>query len=95
MGEEFPVSGDDVLTYWIRQHSLGEVHSFATCLLCGCGIFLSDDNDAKVLQQNLNRVTIDNVEVYSRQEFIEKFMSESVKTLKRKDRQALTHSSST
>ena len=95
MGEEFPVSGENVLTYWVRGQSLGEVHSFATCLLCGCGIFLSDDGDAKTLKRNLDRSLIDRVNVYSRQEFMDKFMAESEMKLGRKDRRALTHSSST
>ena len=95
MGEDFPAAGDKVLTYWVRKHSLGEVHSFATCLLCGCGIFLSDDGDAKTLKRNLDRSLIDRVNVYSRQEFMDKFMAESETKLGRKDRKALTHSSST
>ena len=95
MGEEFPARGENVLTYWVRGQSLGEVHSFATCLLCGCGIFLSDDGDAKTLKRNLDRSLIDRVNVYSRQEFMDKFMAESETKLGRKDRKALTHSSST
>lgn len=95
MGEEFPACGDKVLTYWVRKKSLGEVHSFATCLLCNCAIFLSDDDDAKKLKRNLDRTLIDSVNVYSRQEFMGKFKEESKVTIPRKDRQALTHSSST
>ena len=95
MGEEFPAVGDNVLTYWVRKRSLGEVHSFTTCLLCGCGIFLSDDGDAKTIKENLDRTLIDKVDVYSRQEFMDKFMAESEVKLSRSDRKALTHSSST
>lgn len=95
MGEEFPALGDKVLTYWVRKRSLGEVHSFATCLLCDCGIFLSDDGDSKRLKAHLDRTLIDKVNVYSRQEFMDKFIAESEVKLARKDRQALTHSSST
>ena len=46
-------------------------------------------------QLNLERNLIDKVNVYSRQEFMKKFMAESDVTLSRKERQALTHSSST
>ncbi len=95
MGEDFPAEGDKVLTYWVRQQNLGEIHSFATCLLCDCGIFLSDDDDSKKLHRSLDRITISKVEVYSRQEFMKKFQAESELTLPRKERQALTHSSST
>ena len=94
-GENFPFNGEDVLTQWIRQKSFGEVHSFATCLLCGCGIFLSDDGDSKRIKQNLDRATASKVEVYSRQEFMDKFRAEGETKFNRRDRQALTHSSST
>lgn len=91
MGEALPVNGEDVLTYWVRKKSLGEVHSFAMCLLCGCGIFLSDDEDAKKLMNNLKRMTIGEVDVYSREEFINKHMVEGETKLNRKERQSLTH----
>ena len=91
MGEALPVQGGDVLTYWVRRKSLGEVHSFAMCLLCGCAIFLSDDEDAKILKRNLRRMTIGTVEVYSREEFINKHMAEGETKLNRKERQSLTH----
>lgn len=95
MGEDFPADGEDVLTHWVRKKSYGEVHSFATCLLCGCGIFLSDDGDAQTLRRNLHSATIWTVEVYSRQDFMDKFMANGITKLRRRDRQALTHSSST
>lgn len=94
MGEEFPVTGNSVLTHWVRRKSLGEIHSFATCLLCGCGVFLSDDGDAKTLKRNLDRALVDKINVYSRQEFMDKFMAEGKIKLARSDRKALTHSSS-
>lgn len=94
-GDNFPFNGEDVLTQWIRKKSFGEVHSFATCLLCGCGVFLSDDGDSKTLKQNLDRATASKVEVYSRQEFMDRFMAEGKTKFNRRERQALTHSSST
>lgn len=45
-GKELPVSGESVLSYWVRHASLGEIHSVSMCLVCGCGIFLSDDKDS-------------------------------------------------
>ena len=91
MGEELPADGEDILTYWAYRKSLGEVHSFATCLICGCGVFLSDDEDAKTLKRNLDSVTMDRVNVYSRQEFMDEFMKKDGNRLDRRDRRALTH----
>lgn len=61
----------------------------------GVEFFLSDDGDAKMLRRNLDYSLIDRVNVYSRQEFMDKFMAESETKLSRKDRKALAHSSST
>ena len=93
MGERIP-DDVDILTYWVRRKSLGEVHSFAMCLLCGCGVFLSDDGDAKLLRDLLERSTLGTVNVYSRKEFIEKHMQEGESKFNRKERKALTHSAS-
>lgn len=90
-GEALPVKDDEVLTYWVREKNLGEVHSFVMCLLCGCGMFLSDDEDSKKLMNNLKRVTTDTVTVYSREEFINKHMAEGKTKFKRGIRRSLTH----
>lgn len=93
-GEAFPISGDDIFTHWVRRKSLGEVHSMVMCLICSCGIFLSDDGDSKVLRDHIERMSIGSVDVYSRHEFIEIHMKEGETKFKRKERKALTHSSS-
>lgn len=94
MGEGFPIPRREILTRWIRGKSLGEVHSMAMCLICGCGIFLSDDGDSKILQNHIARMSIGKIEVYSRDEFINKHLQDGVTKLNRKERQALTHSAS-
>ena len=91
-GETFPVSGDAILTHWVRQQSLGEVHSLSMCLVCGCGIFLSDDNDAKALKTYIDQKSLGTVTVYNRSEFISKHMVESEHKLDRRERRSLTHS---
>lgn len=93
MGEHFPARGDAVFDYWVKKKSLGEVHSFAMCLLCGCGIFLSDDGDSKRLKQQVKRVALDTVDVYNRKEFFEKHMEEGQTKLVRHTKRALTHTS--
>ena len=90
-GESFPVSGDQILTYWVRQQSLGEVHSISMCLTCGCGIFLSDDWDSKRLKRYIDRIALGSIEVYNRQELVSKHIEEAEKSLPRSDRQSLTH----
>lgn len=53
-GYSLPVAGREVLNYWKRRESLGEVHSLSLCLVCDCGIFLSDDSDSKRLAEYIN-----------------------------------------
>lgn len=90
-GNKPPISGENILTSWVRGKSLGEVHSVAMCLLCGCGIFLSDDGDSKQLKSILDKKTIGTIDVYSREDFINKHMSEGETKLNRKERKSLTH----
>ena len=90
-GKSFPVSGNDVLTFWIRRNSLGEVHSIAMCLVCGCSIFLSDDNDSKRLKAYIDRMAIGNINVLNRNEFIQKHMLEGENKLSRAEKRSLTH----
>ena len=71
-GKQFPVEDDRVLCYWVRRTSLGEIHSLAMCLVCECGIFLSDDGDSKKLMDFIKRKALGAVTVYSRGELIDK-----------------------
>lgn len=91
-GKVLPVSGDDVLTFWVRKNSLGEVHSVAMCLVCGSGIFLSDDGDSKVLKAHVDRMAIGKINVFNRDEFIQKHMLEGETKLSRMEKRSLTHS---
>ena len=93
-GEPLPVSGEDIFTYWKRRISLGEVHSVATCLTCGCGIFLSDDGDSKTLQNFVEDQSIGKINVYNRKELVEAHLEQGETKLLRKDRQSLAHSAS-
>ena len=67
-GDALPasLSGESLFTCWMSRSSLGEVHSVATCLTCGCGIFLSDDNDSKMLQRFIAEKSIGKISVYNR-----------------------------
>ena len=69
-GSELEVEGLDVLTYWKRMLSLGEIHSMATCLICECGIFLSDDHDSKYLKKIIEEEFVATIAVYNRKEFV-------------------------
>lgn len=92
MGEPLPVSDEKILSYWVRKHSLGEVHSVSMCLVCGCAVFLSDDGDSKALKRIVENQTMGKIEVYNRQEFFDKHLSEGETRIERKERRSLTHS---
>lgn len=83
----------DVLASWKASASLGEVHSVAMCLLCNCGIFLSDDEDSKDLA-NLsyikNQLAFD-LKVLSRKEFFDTHALLGKTALPRSMRKSLSH----
>lgn len=87
-GNELGATNKDVLTYWVRKKSLGEVHSMATCLVCGCGMFLSDDDDSKDLKRIIEREYSETIQVYNRKDFVEQ-MPEG--TFKRTERKRFAH----
>lgn len=90
-GCSLPVAGREVLSYWKRRESLGEVHSLSLCLVCGCGIFLSDDSDSKRLAEYIIRKSLGTVCVYNRKELIDKSINEAATQIPRKIRQSLGH----
>lgn len=87
-GDKFPEDADE-LTYWKRRSSLGEVHSVAMCLTCRFGLFLSDDGDAKALKQIVKEQTLGEIEIYNRQEVLDR-CSDSC-SVPRADRRAFAH----
>ena len=93
-GEPLPLSGEDIFTRWLRRVSLGEVHSVAMCLICGCGIFLSDDGDSKVLQNFIKDKALGNVNVYNRKELVDVHLKQGQTKIPRKERHSLAHSKS-
>lgn len=85
-GKSFPVQ--DIFSEWRRKCSFGEIHSIALCLVCGCVLFLSDDNDSKRLQK-LIKTDFGIVAVSSRSEF---FNSDELKSdIPRRIRKQLAH----
>lgn len=87
-GDNFP-ENEDELTYWKRRSSLGEVHSVAMCLLCGFGLFLSDDMDAKVLKQIVEQQVLGQIEIYNRKEVLDQCSAGC--GIPRADRRAFVH----
>lgn len=86
-GTAFPVK--DIFNDWKRKCSLGEVHSIALCLVYGCALFLSDDDDSKRLQK-LSEADFGIVTVLSRSAF---FNSNELKNeIPRPIRRQLSHS---
>lgn len=90
MGKKFP-EDKDVFTFWIRQNSLGEIHSVSMCLVSECAVFLSDDGDSKALKNIVNQRAMGAIEVFNRNEIVEKYQASGVNGLKRTDRKAFTH----
>ncbi len=82
-------SGETVLTFWKSQKSLGEIHSLTTCIICDCGIFLSDDHDSKKLANYIKRKCMGNITIYNRCEFFD--LEPIFKDLPRSIRRSLTH----
>lgn len=68
LGLKLDMGKETVFTYWKRGSNLGEIHSVAMCLLCGCGMFLSDDGDSQKLRQILQDYFNTNIAVYTRQD---------------------------
>lgn len=90
-GTVFPVGDEAILTYWVRRQSLGEVHSVSMCLVCGSGIFLSDDGDARALAAYVKRMCIGTISVYNRAELIDKHIQEGSTKIARESRKSLAH----
>lgn len=82
-------SGVDVIRYWTRQSSLGEIHSIAMCLICGFGLFLSDDRDSKALKRIVEQQSLGRIEIYNRQEVLDQ--CNDACGLPRADRKAFAH----
>ena len=59
-----------MFTYWIAGKSLGEIHPVSMRLICGCGIFLSDDDDSKYLKRIVDEDMLGSIEVYDRKEIL-------------------------
>lgn len=83
--------GIDVLTYWMRRKSLGEIHSVAMCLVCGCGIFLSDDGDSKILSRTIQQRSLGEIQVYNRKEILDISQEDADPKLPKGDRKAFAH----
>lgn len=90
MGRRFP-EDKDVFTFWIRQNSLGEIHSVSMCLVSECAIFLSDDGDSKALKNIVNQRAMGAIEVFNRNEIVKQYKKSGAKALKRTDCKAFTH----
>lgn len=88
MGTSLP-NNADVVTYWKRQSSLGEVHSVAMCLICGFGLFLSDDRDSKALKRIVEQQSLGQINIYNRQEVLDQCSDAC--GLPRADRKAFAH----
>ena len=89
-GPPFNLNGQNVFTYWQCQSSLGEIHSLAMCLLCGCAMFLSDDKDSKKLQNIMQQYFATSIPVYNRADVV-RLLKEKATTIPRIDLRHFSH----
>ena len=90
-GVELDLGKIDVFTYWKVKSSMGEAHTIAMCLVCGCGIFLSDDDDSKKLQLIVRNNALGSITVYNRDECISQLKERGETSLSKRERKAFTH----
>lgn len=90
-GSTLPVKGEEVLTFWRRRYSLGEIHSLAMCVICNYGIFLSDDKDSICLKRILKQKFKRRIRVHNRKDFFENVAKKSDVQIPRNERRSLTH----
>lgn len=86
-----PLPSMNVLTDWVTQSSLGEVHSVVMCFFVDCGIFLSDDREAQALKTYLNESTGFVINIYNRRMACERAKEIGSGEFPRKVRKALSH----
>ena len=89
-GESLNVGNKTVFDFWKKKQSLGEIHSLATCLLCGCGVFLSDDKDSKALKAIIEDTFLITIDVHSRQAVVA-LLREKKTSIPRKKLQSFSH----
>lgn len=90
-GVSFPFEESAVLYKWCSGKSLGEVHSLSMCLVCKCGLFLSDDADSKKIEVIIRDNFGGCVKVYKRKELIVQHSNAKKTSLSRSIRQSLSH----
>lgn len=96
LGEEFPANDDRIQDFWKSKSNLGEIHTCAMCLLCGCLIFLSDDRDSQKLARFIEQKNMNSIKVYNRQDLIKDYRERNLGTneenyIRRDDLRALAH----
>lgn len=79
----------NVLCDWGAKQNLGEIHSISMCLICGCGIFLSDDSDSKKIWNLIKGQIPGSIKVYNRTEVMDEFGKEA--GISRTERKSIAH----
>ena len=90
-GYELEMGEATVFTFWKRRISLGEIHSLSACLLCGCGVFLSDDKDAKKIKDIIKESFNTDIAVHNRKAVVT-LLREKGTMLSRRALQSFAHS---
>ena len=90
-GKQLEFTDDEIFTRWIRLNSLGEIHSVSMCLVCGFGVFLSDDGDARKLKEYIEKNLIGKIEIYNRKQMFEKYKELGGSEISRTERNKMSH----
>lgn len=86
------LNGKDIFSFWRRGESLGEVHSIALCISCGCCMFLSDDRDSKAIVLKAKEYCPDSFKVCNREDVMELLGEDKYIIFKnRSDRSSFTY----
>lgn len=90
-GKEFPLEDDQLLVSWMKVESLGEIHSMSMCIVCGCGMFLSDDRDSQSLKRIVKNQFSKRIKVYNRDAFFKKYHETETCTVSKSFTHRLSH----
>ncbi len=90
-GEKINTYNKGILNFWCSEKNLGEIHSLATCLICDCVVFLSDDGDSSELSNYIKDKYKKYINIYNRLELIDKHLREGSTKITRSERRSITH----
>ncbi len=90
-GIDLDIPEENIFSAWKKNCSLGELHSLATCLVCGCRMFLSDDKDSKKIEKLIESKLHKKIQVLCRKEAFNNLPEEEKRKIPGTERKKLSH----